>query len=212
MGELGLLPGLVEYFVRGGWWMWPLLLCSVIALAMIIYKGIALWMAGRGAGAVAEETVRLVEAGKLAQAEERTGASSASVATVLGAILAAARNTHVTPLAAAEMAGTAELANLESGLPVLSTIANIAPLIGFLGTVSGMIHAFMAVAAAGLGEPAVVAAGIAEALITTAAGLIVAIPCLIAYGILMAHVNRLALSIELAGNRVISTLAAGEAA
>jgi biopolymer transport protein ExbB len=91
----------------------------------------------------------------------------------------------------------------------LATIANIAPLIGFLGTVSGMIRAFTAIAEAGLGEPGVVAAGIGEALITTASGLIVAIPCFVAYNAFVARVNALALDIDLAGTRIANLVARG---
>jgi len=90
---------------------------------------------------------------------------------------------------------------------VLSTIANVAPLIGFLGTVSGMIRAFTAIAESGLGEPGVVAGGIGEALITTASGLIVAIPCFIAYSYFVARVNGLSLNMEMAGTHLVNLIA-----
>lgn len=206
MDALGSAPALVEYFVRGGSWMWALLACSVIALAVIIYKSITLWLAGRGSASVVEQTVDLIEAGHRDRAAGEVKASSASVSAVLASMLAAAETDHITPREAAEAAGAEEMASLESGLPVLSTIANIAPLIGFLGTVSGMIRAFTAIAEHGMGEPGVVAAGIGEALITTASGLIVAIPCFIAYSFFVSRVNALALSIEVAGSRVASML------
>ncbi len=202
MGELAAQSALLDYFVRGGSWMWALLICSVVALAVIIYKIVNLYLAGRGAQALVEEVASLVEEGRTDEAGHRLTASSAAVAPVLRAILQASDRPGETPLEAAQAAGATELAALEAGLPVLSTIANVSPLIGFLGTVSGMIRAFTAIAQAGLGEPGVVAAGIGEALITTASGLIVAIPCFIAYSVFVSRVNALALGLELAGSRV----------
>lgn len=212
MGELAWTPALVEYFVRGGSWMWALLACSVIALAIIIYKSITLWVAGRGARPLVADTIRLVEAGEMEQAARQASLSCSSVAPVLGSTLAAAQTSFISPREAAAAAGAEEMASLEAGLPALSTVASIAPLIGFLGTVSGMIRAFTAIAEHGMGEPAIVAAGIGEALITTASGLIVAIPCFIAYSVFVARVNSIALSMEIAGSRVASMISGDEAA
>lgn len=201
MEDLAARSALLDYFVRGGPWMWALLVCSVVAVAVIIYKIVALWLAGKGAERVVEDVTGRVEAGEFDAAVQQAEESSNSVGRVLAAVLAA-RVGAQGPREAAEASGAEELAQLESGLMTLATIANIAPLIGFLGTVSGMIRAFTAIAEAGLGEPGVVAAGIGEALITTASGLIVAIPCFVAYNALVARVNALALGIELAGTRI----------
>jgi biopolymer transport protein ExbB len=100
-----------------------------------------------------------------------------------------------------------ELAVLERGLPVLATTAMIAPLLGFLGTVTGMINSFDALAAVGLNNPAAVAKGISEALITTAAGLIIAIPIQMAYNYLVTRVNDLVRNMESAANLVLEALA-----
>ncbi len=209
MAELAARSPLLDYFMRGGSWMWVLLACSIIALAVIIFKTVNLWLAGRDADSLVEEVLSLVEAGRHEEARRRCETSSAAVATVLAAAIGAAEHVTETPQEAAQAAGVSEMAALESGLPVLATIANVAPLIGFLGTVSGMIRAFTAIAQAGLGEPGVVAAGIGEALITTASGLIVAIPCFIAYSILVSRVNGLALGMELAGTRVAKLITRG---
>jgi len=212
MAGLSSTPALVDYFVRGGSWMWALLACSIIALAVIILKSITLWLAGRGSGSLIDDVVALVRAGNTEKAVRRSEASPASVSAVLTSPLAAAQSGYIPPREAAEATGAEELASLESGLGVLSTIAQIAPLIGFLGTVSGMIRAFTAIAEYGLGEPGVVAAGIGEALITTASGLIVAIPCFIAYSIFASRVNGLALTMEVAGSRLASMLSGDDAA
>jgi biopolymer transport protein ExbB len=96
---------------------------------------------------------------------------------------------------------------LERGLGVLATISNIAPLLGFLGTVSGMINSFEALARAGLSNPGLVAQGISEALITTAAGLAVAIPILAAYNYFTARIGTYVLEMETAANVLLETYA-----
>jgi len=202
--------GLINYFDKGGAWMWALLACSVIGLAVIIYKLVWLWLAGRGAEGLVRATTDLVERGERVQARDLCDQSHVAVAQVMHSVLEAAEVGHEAPRDAALSAGAAQVAELESGLPVLSTIANIAPLIGFLGTVSGMIRAFTAIAEHGMGEPGVVAAGIGEALITTASGLIVAIPCFIAYSFFVARVNGMALTLELAGSRLANLLTGSE--
>jgi biopolymer transport protein ExbB len=106
---------------------------------------------------------------------------------------------------ALQEASSHELAQLERGLGILATIAMIAPLLGFLGTVTGMINSFDALAAVGLNNPAAVASGISEALITTATGLIIAIPIQMAYNYLVARVNGLVRDMEAAANAVLDS-------
>ena len=92
---------------------------------------------------------------------------------------------------------------------ILATVAMIAPLLGFLGTVTGMINSFDALASVGLNNPAAVARGISEALITTAAGLIIAIPVQMAYNYFVTNVNGLVRNMESAANVVLEALADG---
>ncbi|MGH7448468.1 MAG: MotA/TolQ/ExbB proton channel family protein, partial [Longimicrobiales bacterium] len=91
-------------------------------------------------------------------------------------------------------------------LPILATVAMIAPLLGFLGTVTGMINSFEALAAVGLNNPAAVARGISEALITTAAGLAIAIPVQMAYNFFVANVNGLVRKMESAAHVVLEAM------
>jgi len=107
---------------------------------------------------------------------------------------------------AVESAGTVEMAFLENGLVWLATIANIAPLIGFFGTVVGMIRAFKDIASAGDVEPTIVATGISIALITTAGGLLVAIPIQMAYNLCVFLIDRIVVSMEENASRFIDTL------
>ncbi len=103
-------------------------------------------------------------------------------------------------------AGTVEMAFLENGLVWLATIANVAAMIGFFGTVAGMIKAFRAIAAAGDVEPSIVAAGISMALITTAGGLLVAIPIQLAYNLCVYLIDRIVVSMEENASKFIDTL------
>jgi len=106
-----------------------------------------------------------------------------------------------------ENAALYEMSRLERGLIILATIANVAPLLGFTGTVTGMIQSFDALAAAGLTDPGLVAIGIKEALYTTAGGLIVAIPVQIAYNFFMSRINKFVREIETATNMLLETFA-----
>lgn len=104
-----------------------------------------------------------------------------------------------------ENAALYEMGRLERRLPVLATVANVAPLLGFLGTVAGMMSSFDALARAGLSNPGLVAAGIKEALTTTAAGLTVAIPFQILYNYFMSKVNKFVRDVETSSNMLMET-------
>lgn len=104
-----------------------------------------------------------------------------------------------------ENAALYEMGRLERGLAVLATTANVAPLLGFFGTVTGMIKSFDALAAAGLSNPALVAIGIKEALTTTAAGLAVAIPTQLLYNYFMSRINKFVRDIETSANMLLET-------
>jgi biopolymer transport protein ExbB len=104
-----------------------------------------------------------------------------------------------------ENAALFEMGRLERNLVWLATIANVSPLLGFFGTVAGMIKSFDALAEAGLSNPGLVAAGISEALITTAAGLAVAIPAQLAYNFFMSRINKFVRDIETSTNMLLET-------
>ncbi|MCW8961874.1 MAG: MotA/TolQ/ExbB proton channel family protein, partial [Ignavibacteriaceae bacterium] len=106
-----------------------------------------------------------------------------------------------------ENAGTQEISKLEKGLPFLATIAGIAPLLGFLGTVTGMISAFMTIQdLAGAANPSDLAGGIWEALLTTAFGLIVGIPAYAFYNYFVSAVKKLVSDMETVANDVVDTM------
>jgi len=103
-------------------------------------------------------------------------------------------------------AGITELAFLDRGMPFLAAVITLAPMLGFLGTVSGMINAFDAIALAGTVEPKLVASGISEALITTLAGLVIAIPVSAAYTYFQTVINGYSRTLEDASNKIVEIL------
>ena len=107
---------------------------------------------------------------------------------------------------AIEESGAIEMAFLEKNMVWLSTVANIAPLLGFLGTVSGMINAFEAIAQAGDVEPSIVAKGISEALITTASGLVIAIPIQALHNFFVSRIDKLIIDMQESSNMFIDEL------
>jgi biopolymer transport protein ExbB len=100
--------------------------------------------------------------------------------------------------------GAIELGFLERGLVILATIANVAPLMGFLGTVAGMILAFAAIEVAGDVNPSLVAGGIKVALLTTAAGLLIAVPVNIAYNFFVTRIDQLIVDMEQGAQKIIN--------
>ena len=204
---------LLDMFHDGGGWMYPLLLCSLFAVGAIIAKAYTLFTAERRSKHLLAEVEALTRAGKLGEAVELTANTPGPVAAVLNAGLRRHRDRFETDdiEAALSTTGVIELGFLERGLVVLATVSNVAPLLGFLGTVAGMISAFGAIAAAGQVEATLVAGGIKVALITTAAGLIIAIPVNIAYNFFVTRIDKLIRTME-EGTTQVLNLVWGESA
>ena len=186
-------------FYDGGIFMYPLVLCSLFALGVIIAKGYTLWVAQRSSTSILTEVEELIRHGKVDAAIARTEETPGPVAAILLAGLRRVRERAYSSSdveKAIKTTGTIELGFIERGLPILATISNVAPLLGFLGTVAGMIAAFGAIAEAGQVEASLVAGGIKIALITTAAGLIIAIPVNIAYNFFVTRIDKLIVEME----------------
>ncbi len=168
--------GLVNLFIQGGWVMWPMLILVIWALATAIWKVISLRYAKISVHDFLNKLVPLLEDKEYDEALDICANTRGPVANVLHAGLMKVDKGIEDVEKAVENAGILEMSFLEKGLIALSTTINLAPMLGFLGTVIGMIQAFAAIAAAGEVEPTIVASGIQVALITTASGLAVAIP------------------------------------
>lgn len=187
---------MLEIIQAGGWVMWPILACSVLAMAIVCER---LWSL-RPKRVIPPDLVaqvwNLYRNGQLDSSRLRQLQSSSPLGAVLAAGLANHDYGREVMKEAIEDAGRQVTHELERFLNSLGTIASIAPLLGLLGTVLGMIEVFSAITAAGVGEPKVLAGGIAKALITTAAGLIVAIPALIFHRYFQSRVDELMLKME----------------
>jgi biopolymer transport protein ExbB len=190
---------LLQVFADGGVFMYPLLLCSLLALGVILAKSYTLWLAARRSRELLERVEALGRSGRLEEALRLAAETPGPVAAILLAGLrriGEARTKRREVERVMQATGAIELGFLERGLTALATVSNVAPLLGFLGTVAGMITAFGAIAEAGQIEASLVAGGIKVALITTAAGLLIAIPINIAYNFFVTRIDRLILDME----------------
>jgi biopolymer transport protein ExbB len=195
-----------SYFDKGGPIMWPLLLLSVLGVTVAIWRWMALRAATQNISPLLtslRERLLAYDTDGAIQACDRHPGPVSNI--VRAGLLKSGRTKDEVELSLQD-ASAHELATLEQGLPILATIAMVAPLLGFLGTVTGMINSFDALASVGLNNPAAVASGISEALITTAAGLIIAIPVQMAYNYFLTRVNGTVRSMESAANLVLDAL------
>lgn len=198
---------LLTLFADGGMMMYPLVICSLIGLGVIIAKTWTLWVAHRSAVTVIEQVEEAAMDGRLEEAADIAASTPGPAAAIL---LAGLRRIRHLTLSKGELeqvvstTGTIELSFLERGLVVLATIANVAPLMGFLGTVAGMILAFDSIAAQGDVDPATVAGGIKVALLTTAAGLTIAIPVNIGYNYFVSRIDKLVVDMEESTQKILN--------
>jgi biopolymer transport protein ExbB len=198
---------LMTLFADGGWMMYPLVLCSLVALGVMIAKAWTLSVAHHGTKRVLLEVEEAALGGDLDGALQIARDTPGPAAAIL---LAGLRRIESRRLVKGELeaaiatTGTIELSFLERGLVILATVANVAPLMGFLGTVAGMILAFAAIEAAGNVEPTLVAGGIKVALLTTATGLIVAVPVNIGYNFFVTRIDRLIVDMEQGAQKILN--------
>jgi biopolymer transport protein ExbB len=194
-------------FADGGWMMYPLVLCSLIALGVMFAKAWTLWVAHRNTSRVLGQVEETARDGRIQEALEIASDVPGPAAAILAAGLKRIRGSVVAEgevEKAVDTTGAIELGFLERGLVILATIANVAPLMGFLGTVAGMILAFAAIESAGNVDPALVAGGIKVALLTTATGLAIAIPVNIAYNFFVTRIDSLILDMEQGTQQVLN--------
>ncbi len=197
---------LLSLFSDGGFMMYPLVLCSLIALGVIIAKSWTLWAAGASTKEVLAEVEEAAAAGRIAEAAELAAARPGPTAAILVAGLRRLQKDEVAQeelASAIRTTGTIELGFLERGLVILATVANCAPLMGFLGTVIGMIIAFASIEAAGDVDATLVAGGIKVALLTTATGLLIAIPVNLGYNFFVTRIDNLILDMEQGAQKVL---------
>lgn len=191
---------------EGGPVMWPLLAFSVIAAAVVVERLIALRRARINVHEFLPKVRKaLVVNRSIRDAVKVCEEYRGPVASILKAGLMKYGQPKEDVEKTIENAALFEMGRLERGLAVLATTANVAPLLGFFGTVTGMMAGFDALAAQGLSNPGAVATGIKEALTTTAGGLAVAIPTQLAYNYFMSRINKFVRDIETSANMLIET-------
>jgi len=196
----------LEHLQAGGLLMIPIVFCSILALAIIVERAIALRKTRVVPPGLLPETWRRVKAGRMDDNGLRELRQHSPLGRVLGAGLANAAHSREVMAEAIEDVGRHEAHRLERFLNTLGTIAAITPLLGLLGTVIGMIKVFTVISLQGLGDTPAMAGGISEALITTAAGLSVAIPTLMAYRYFRGRVDELVIEIEQEALKLVEVL------
>jgi biopolymer transport protein ExbB len=176
--------------------MYPIIFCSIVALAIFLER---LWVLRRK-HIIPLDFINNVEGllkkQKLSEAVFLCQNDMSSIAKIFLAGLRSTQKGMWLVKEAIEERGSREATILEKNVDILSTIANLTPLLGLLGTVSGMIKTFNAISVQGIGNPAPLAGGIAEALITTATGLCIAIPTLVCYRFLKDKASALIFEME----------------
>ncbi len=218
-GALQDIPVVDETFgelVQGLWidiggMKWPLLACLIVGVITIIWKFFDLFTKSARTKKILGEVDGLLEDHRIEEALEATRNSDAPAAKILYAGLDRQEEGTERVMKAIENQGLIELSKLESGLVILATLTNVAPLFGFLGTVIGMIIAFQSIEAAGEVEATLVAGGIKVALLTTAVGLVIAIPVSISHNYFVARIDSLVIDMEESAQKMIDMLHAMEA-
>ena len=193
-----------------GFMRWPLGTCLVLGILVIIWKFFSLMGKTTSTRKVLKDVDELLAGQRIDEALELTRESSAPGANILYAGLERHEEGTERVMKAIENQGLIELSKLEKGLVILATLTNIGPLLGFLGTVIGMIIAFQSIEAAGEVEATLVAGGIKVALLTTAAGLTIAIPVSIAHNYFVSRVDSLVIDMEESAQKMIDALHAIE--
>ncbi len=189
---------------------WPLLFCLLVGIITMIWKFFDLYAKSSKTKKILAEVDTLLEDHRIDEALEATRNSDAPAARILYAGLDRHEEGTERVMKAIENQGLIELSKLESGLVILATLTNVAPLFGFLGTVIGMIIAFQSIEAAGEVEATLVAGGIKVALLTTAVGLIIAIPVSVSHNYFVARIDSLVIDMEESAQKMIDMLHAME--
>jgi len=195
-----------EIIRAGGGFMWPIVLCSITAVAIILERLWALQSSRVIPRDLGRKVWNWIESDQLNDKFIAALEQNSPLGKLLAIGLANRNKPRALMVERLEDGGRHVVHELERFLNTLGTIAAVAPLLGLLGTVAGIIHAFNAITASGLGDPRVLSGGIGEALITTAAGLSVAIPSLIAYRYLRGKVERLVIQMEKEAMKLVDAL------
>jgi len=187
---------MIEFFQAGGWLMFPIVLSSVLALAIIFERALALRKSKVLPRKAIEKARQVAQKGQASAQELSAIRDSSLIGRVLAVGLQGANLPRHVLKENVEEAGRHVVHDMERYMPALGTIAAITPLLGLLGTVLGMIQVFSVITEVGVGNPADLAGGISQALITTAAGIFVAIISLIFHRYYKAKIDGYIIAME----------------
>lgn len=198
------MNGVLDFVQKGGVMMYPLVLCSVVMIALIIERAVTLRKATVDPEALLEEIQSLFKPG----GDPGPAIDLANRSGAIGRIFARGLRNSARPADAIEMAMEHEAANetpsLEANLVIIKTIVNIAPLLGLLGTIAGMISSFRAASQAGLSNPTAILGGISEALISTATGITLAVIGFVAHNYFANLIRKTIEDIEYYGAELVN--------
>lgn len=195
-----------ELISAGGWLMLPIVLFSVIAVAIVIERLWTLRSSRIAPASLLGQVWRWVKDGQLDAAKLKSLRADSPLGEILAAGLANSRHGREIMKECIQEAAGKVIHELERYLNTLGTIAAIAPLLGLLGTVIGMIDVFSAIMVQGTGNTGVLAGGISKALITTAAGLTVAIPALFFHRFFVRRVEELVIAMEQEATKLVEVM------
>jgi biopolymer transport protein ExbB len=179
-----------ELFIKGGFLMYPIFFCSLLAIAIFFERMFYMKSIKTSTRKFGNRISDLIRKGNINYAISACRKNITPISQIILAALLKYGSSRDEIKETIEDTARQEVDILERNLPILATVANIAPLLGLLGTVFGMIKAFQVVSVVGVGNPEALAGGISEALLTTAFGLSVAIPTIVAYNYLTHRVDR----------------------
>jgi len=191
--------------------MWPIIFCSVVAAAIVLERVWTLQDRRVLPRELPKKVWQLIESNQINDKVIAALEQNSPLGRVLAAGLMNRHRPREVMMERLEDTGRHVIHELERFLNTLGTIAGVSPLLGLLGTVTGIIKAFNAIQAGGMGDPRALSGGIAEALITTAAGLVVAIPSLFAYRLLRSKVDGIVIAIEKDAIRLADAVEAAQA-
>ena len=185
-----------ELIKAGGFLIWPIMLCSIWAVAIVVERFMALKRGTVTPPKLIQQVETLASRPDLSSDVVQEVQKRSPLGRILAAGIVNRSQPRIVVKEALEEAGRHVVHELERHLNTLGTIAAVTPLLGLLGTVIGMIKVFAAITAYGVGDPTVLAGGISEALITTAAGLSVGIPSLMFHRYFRGRINELTIDME----------------
>lgn len=197
--------GFFQLLIKGGWTMLVLAACSVVSWMIILERWARFRRAEKGSQRLCGRVCKLVRSGKAQEAAGLAQAEEGSVAAVLHAGLALESRDKAVLEEAMQRRAAEEVMDLENRLGLLGSLGSVAPYIGLFGTVLGVIGAFQALVVAKETGANVVSAGIAEALVCTAAGLVVAVPAVFAYNLFVKKAARLDTRMAVAASELVES-------